>query len=517
MSNSDLMVFADDRQGNEVLRRPMDSWQILVVDDEEDVHRVTRLVLKDVRFLGKPIRIHGCHSRSEAEQFLSTHSDIAIVLLDVVMEEENAGLKLVRYIRETLGNSMVRIILRTGQPGQAPETEVVLQYDINDYKCKTELTSEKLFTTVIAALRSWRDMVTIDRSKKGLERIIQASAGIFEAQSLREFVSGVLMQLVSMLGLENDALYCHTSGFSATNENGELRVLAATGKYENGQRQDQGPAPIPDSVFGLIEQAVREKRTIAEKNYYIGFFRSKNGVENIIYLERMEDFDQWEKNLIDIFCSNVAIAFDNIYLNQEIEETQKEIIFTLGEIAEGRSPETQHHVQRVSEYSVWLGRKLGLPDKDLETLRLASAMHDIGKLAIPDAVLLKPDRLSTNERAEIQKHAPAGEEMLRFSKRSLIRVAARIAAQHHENWDGSGYPHGLAGEAIDLFARITAVADVFDALSSDRVYRKALPPDEVEAYMREQSGHQFDPAIVSLLLDNIAEVRRLGESLARLD
>ncbi len=513
MSN-DLMVFADDRRKDEILRRPLDAWHILFVDDEDDVHRVTRLVLKDVSFLGKPIKIHSAHSRSEAEAFLASHPDISIVLLDVVMEEEDAGLKLVRYIRETLGNTVIRIILRTGQPGQAPETEVVVQYDINDYKCKTELTSEKLFTTVISALRSWRDLITIDRSKKGLERIIQASAGIFEAQSLREFVSGVLMQLVSMLGLENDALYCHTSGFSATNENGELKVLAATGKYEDEETRNDQMAPIPDTVFGLIEQAVKEKRTISEKNYYIGFFRSKNGVENIIYLERTEDFDQWEKNLIDIFCSNVAIAFDNIYLNQEIEETQKEIIFTLGEIAEGRSPETQHHVQRVSEYSVWLGRKLGLPEKDLETLRLASAMHDIGKLAIPDAVLLKPDRLSVTERAEIQKHAPAGEEMLRFSKRSLIRVAAQIAAQHHENWDGSGYPHGLAGESIDLFARITAVADVFDALSSDRVYRKALPPGEVEAYMREQSGRQFDPRIASLLLDNIGEVRKLGENLA---
>ncbi|HOG65181.1 MAG TPA: DUF3369 domain-containing protein, partial [Spirochaetota bacterium] len=227
MSN-DLMVFADDRRKDEILRRPLDAWHILVVDDEDDVHRVTRLVLKDVSFLGKPIKIHSAHSRSEAEAFLASHPDISIVLLDVVMEEEDAGLKLVRYIRETLGNTVIRIILRTGQPGQAPETEVVVQYDINDYKCKTELTSEKLFTTVISALRSWRDLITIDRSKKGLERIIQASAGIFEAQSLREFVSGVLMQLVSMLGLENDALYCHTSGFSATNENGELKVLAAT-------------------------------------------------------------------------------------------------------------------------------------------------------------------------------------------------------------------------------------------------------------------------------------------------
>ena len=205
----------------------------------------------------------------------------------------------------------------------------------------------------------------------------------------------------------------------------------------------------------------------------------------------------------------MAIAFDNIYLNQELEETQREIIFTLGEIAEGRSAETQHHVQRVSEYCGWLGAKLGLDDKDLESLRLAAAMHDIGKLVIPDAVLLKPATLTESERTEIRKHAHAGEDMLKFSQRSLIRIAARIAAQHHENWDGSGYPAGLAGESIDLFARITAVADVYDALSSDRVYRKALSPGAVLEYMREQRGRQFDPAIVDLLIENIDEVREL--------
>ena len=113
MSN-DLMVFADDRRKDEILRRPLDAWHILVVDDEDDVHRVTRLVLKDVSFLGKPIKIHSAHSRSEAEAFLASHDDISIVLLDVVMEEEDAGLKLVRYIRETLGNTVICIILCTG-------------------------------------------------------------------------------------------------------------------------------------------------------------------------------------------------------------------------------------------------------------------------------------------------------------------------------------------------------------------------------------------------------------------
>ena len=489
-----------------------EKWKLLIVDDEEDVHKVTKLVLSGFSFSGRKLQLLSAYSRAEAEKLLREHNDIAIILLDVVMEEDDAGLKLVRFIREELGNKWARIILRTGQPGQAPEAKIVIQYDINDYKSKTELTSEKLATAVISSLRAYRDIITIDRSRKGLEKIIQASSTIFEMQSMKNFVSGVLLQLVSLLHLEKDALYCHTSGLTATAAKGDLKIMAATGKYNSDAVNKRVKDVVDEQIFELISTAYNEKRTTWDSNRYVAYFRSKNGTENIVYLERSEDMNDWEKDLIDIFCSNIAIAYENIYLNQELEESQKEIIITLGEIAENRSKETQNHVRRVGEYCKFIALRYGMDESEAEILSIASALHDIGKLAIPDAILCKPGKLSTDEFAAIKKHSMTGAEMLRFSQRNILRPAALIAFQHHEKFDGTGYPMGLKAEEIHIYSRITTVADVFDALTTDRVYRKALPLHDVVKYFEDQKGKQFDPMLVDILLDNINDIAEIMKS-----
>lgn len=504
-SKNDPMLFAKESAPGDA-PEPMESWKLLIVDDEEDVHKVTKLVLSGFLFAGKKLEMISCYTRREAEKILREQNDIAVILLDVVMEEDDAGLKLVRFIRDELGNHNIRIILRTGQPGQAPETKVVLHYDINDYKSKTELTSEKLFTAVISSLRAYRDIIAIDRSKRGLEKIIAASATIFEMQSMRNFVSGILLQLVSILHLGRDALYCHASGLTATAAHGDLEVMAATGKYSPDTVSRKVSDVVDDGIYDLILRAFHEKRTISDKNHYIAYFKSKNNNENIVYLERTEDLDGWEKDLIDIFCSNISIAYENIYLNQELEESQKEIIVTLGEIADNRSHETQSHVRRVGEFCKFLGLKIGMSEAEAEILCVASALHDIGKLAIPDSILCKPGKLTEEEFLQMKKHAMTGGEMLRFSQRNILRPAAIIAIQHHERFDGTGYPMGLKGEEIHIYARITTVADVFDALTTDRVYRKALPITEVVKYFENERGKQFDPALVDLLLSNLNEI-----------
>jgi CheY-like chemotaxis protein len=155
-------------------------WKVLIVDDEDEVHQVTRLVLQRFEFEGRSLQLMHARSGAEACTAVATHPDTALVLLDVVMEDDHAGLAVVRHIRETLGNRLVRIVLRTGQPGQAPEHEVISTYDINDYKEKTELTAQKLKTLVFATLRSYRDLLIIDANRHGLERVIQASTRIFE-------------------------------------------------------------------------------------------------------------------------------------------------------------------------------------------------------------------------------------------------------------------------------------------------------------------------------------------------
>ncbi|AFZ17753.1 family 3 adenylate cyclase [Allocoleopsis franciscana PCC 7113] len=169
---------------NELSLSTGDSWKILIVDDEAEIHHITKLVLSEFIFDGIPLRFISAYSGEEAKTLIETHPDTALILLDVVMESDDAGLEVVKYIRDVLGNSLVRIILRTGQPGQAPEDVVIIHYDINDYKTKTELTTRKLFTTIVTALRAFRALNRLEESRRQLAKIAQASARFVPRQFL---------------------------------------------------------------------------------------------------------------------------------------------------------------------------------------------------------------------------------------------------------------------------------------------------------------------------------------------
>jgi putative two-component system response regulator len=194
---------------------------------------------------------------------------------------------------------------------------------------------------------------------------------------------------------------------------------------------------------------------------------------------------------------------------EELHETRLEIIRRLGRAAEYRDNETGLHILRMSTYSQMLARRLGLGDALAEQILNASPMHDIGKLGIPDRVLLKPGRLDGEEWAIMQTHAEIGADILSGHPSDLLEMASSIALCHHEKWDGSGYPRGLAGEAIPVAARIVAVADVFDALTSVRPYKPAWSLEDALAELRAGAGKQFEPRLVDAFLDIVPDVRRV--------
>lgn len=184
----------------------------------------------------------------------------------------------------------------------------------------------------------------------------------------------------------------------------------------------------------------------------------------------------------------------------DIRNREKEAILRLSRAAEYRDPETGAHLLRISNYSRLIAQRLGLPDVEQELILEASPMHDVGKVGIPDAILLKPGRLDEEEYRVMQRHARIGYEILRDSPAPLLQVAAQIALSHHEKYDGTGYPQGLAGEDIPLHGRIVAVADVFDALTSARPYKPAWPLDRARDFLLAQSGKHFDPRCVEVFL-----------------
>lgn len=197
---------------------------------------------------------------------------------------------------------------------------------------------------------------------------------------------------------------------------------------------------------------------------------------------------------------NVTELFD---LNEEIWQTQHEMLSLLGEVGESRSQETGNHVRRVAKYAKLLGELCGLEEEQTRLLYSASPMHDIGKIGIPDAILLKPGKLDTQEYEVMKKHSLIGYDILKQSNRPLLKAAAIIACEHHEKWDGTGYPNGIAGDAIHIYGRITALADVFDALSCERVYKKAWPMEKIIEFVINERGKHFDPTLVDMFMANI--------------
>ncbi|MEA2098698.1 MAG: two-component system response regulator [Campylobacterota bacterium] len=219
-----------------------------------------------------------------------------------------------------------------------------------------------------------------------------------------------------------------------------------------------------------------------------------------------------QRNILEVM--RIQLQKENLVLNKEIHETQKEIIFTMGSIGESRSKETGNHVKRVAKYSEILALNYGMCEKEASLLKEASPMHDIGKVAIPDSVLNKPARLTQEEYVIMQEHAQLGYDILKGSKRELLKTAAILAYEHHEKWDGSGYPQGKKGEDIHIYGRITAIADVFDALGSDRVYKKAWDDEKIFNYFKDESGSHFDPNLIDIFFDNLDEILKVRDSLA---
>ena len=200
-------------------------------------------------------------------------------------------------------------------------------------------------------------------------------------------------------------------------------------------------------------------------------------------------------------------------LQKEIEETQKEVVFTMGAIGESRSKETGNHVKRVAQYSKIFALYYGLDEKEAEMLKQASPMHDIGKVAIPDAILNKPGRFNEEERKIMDTHAQLGYDMLKMSDRPLLKMAATVAYEHHEKWNGKGYPNQLKGEDIHIYGRITALADVFDALGSSRVYKEAWDDDRIFKMFKEERGEHFDPKLIDIFFDNLDEFLEVRNSM----
>lgn len=501
--------YDDDEVGSD---EDSNTWNVLIVDDEEDVHSATKIALSQFEFEGRKLSFTSAYSGRQALDVLYNRNDFALIFVDVVMETEHAGLKLVKAIRKELLNNKCRIILRTGQPGFAPEDEVIREYDINDYRNKADLTAGKIKSSCYTALRSYRDLCNLERSQYGLEEIIVATSKFQEARTQEDFSSHLLEHIAAIVQHEGNDIYCcalvKETDVRKSYHNPQFRVLAVTGSEKTDDiTYDELPAPAKTA----FEFAMEKQKSVRTDDYFVGFFKTSSGTINLIFVSSPIKLTQIEHNILEYFCNSIAVSYENMNLRLTVQESQREIAYLLGEAVEKRSKETGSHVRRVANYSYLLGRKSGMSKIVAGHLKAASPLHDVGKIAIPDEILNKPGKLTADEWNIMQSHAKQGEDILATSNNEILKMGAIIAGQHHEKWDGSGYPRGLKGEEIHLAGRITALADVFDALSHARCYKPAWDEEKVLELIRENRGSHFDPKLVDLFFENLDEIREIRE------
>lgn len=506
---SDMLTFAPAEQEPEASNGDS-NWKVLIVDDEPAIHQVTKLALNRLRIENRAITFLDAYSAEEAKIVLAEHKDIAMIFLDVIMETETSGLDLVRWIRNELKNFLVRIVLRTGQPGAAPEEKVILEYDINDYKEKTELVRAKLFSTTCAALRNYKELYRLENARRheeltreGLERVVRACANLFQSNSLHDFAAGLLQQMASLLHLHEDGMFLKAHGLSALKNDNDFTVIARAGRFES---MTNG---LPADVAPYVMQACEAGQSIHVDKRFVGFYPGNQGAVDIVYFEGVERFEQLDEHLIQLFGTNISAALERFLSFQKFKESQARLVLQLASLIEKRDQMDIKVNTRLIRLCHYLGTQLELSANELDMLELLAPLHDIGLLSVPGEILNKSGPLSDSEWETVRQHTERGYQLLASKDNDILQTAASIAFEHHERFDGTGYPRGLSGAKTSILGRIVGIADVFTALTTPRSYREAWSMAQATEYLKEERGKQFDPVLVDIFVNNAAAIAAL--------
>jgi len=311
--DSDLLHLLDDGDPSSgESHAPL--WKVLIVDDDDDVHIATELSLRGLMVEGRGLAFLHAYSAAEARESLAHNVDVAVILLDVVMESEDAGLKLVRTVREELGRAAVRIILRTGQPGYAPELETIRNYDINDYRSKAELTRLRLFTSLMAAIRTYRQIMALQETRRGLEMVVRASTELSKLHGLQHFAEGVIVQLCALLDIRPEGVVCAQSGVE---DDRVARVIAASGRYGELMYRPLEEITAPDLRLSL-ERCLDTRSNLYEPAVTL-YFCSSSGRGMAAYVET-EAVGPIARSLLEVFCASMSVGFENVLLYSQLLE-----------------------------------------------------------------------------------------------------------------------------------------------------------------------------------------------------
>lgn len=494
---SNQFLFADEPTKQQEL--PQECWKILIVDDEPEVHAVTKLALSDFSFLGRGLEFHSAYSGEEARELAIQHPDAAIILLDVVMESDDAGLHVAKFIREDLGNRFTRIILRTGQPGQAPERTVIVNYDINDYKSKTELTAQKLFTAVMSSLRSYRDIISIEHSRHGLEKIIASSTNLFALQSMDHFVDGLVQQLSWVIGGARQTLYA-AAGRSANPE--QMVIRAAYGEDADQLLNQQIKSALPKNVLPEVDKVIRSHGMFYGEDFVLAYCPSQCRPQGALLCMTglTRDLSDSEKELLQLFADNVQLAHDNVTCLQDTDELLAGIVGRLMVLEQEKVAQTLGRQSNFVQVTHALATAVDLTPTRIQQTATAATLYERAEKLF--AVM---DGQPASKVSPCQERLKRAVRPLNMADSDVAQIAYRGLNERLERWDGLGLPAGKQGQAIAIESQVLVLAFHFCRLAE-----QGLSEDEIMTRLNEERQRHFAPALLEAVATNIRKMRGLA-------
>ena len=292
------------------------TWRVLIVDDDIDVHQSTGFAMANTEVFGRQLEFLHAYSAAQAIEVLREQKHIAVILLDVVMEADDSGLQLVRIIRKELGNSEARIILRTGQPGYAPEMEAIRDYDINDYKTKSELSRNRLYTALTAAVRSYDQISALNASRRGLSMVIRASSQLMARQGVSEFAAGIITQICGLFGLPPEGVVC---AYDEAYSPDQALIIAAAGSLTNCINKQLDALPN-HAIATALSRCLRERINNYGSHSTTLFFPGQAHNDMAAYLQTEKPLNELDRQLLEVFCSNITITLDNVQLLTQLKD-----------------------------------------------------------------------------------------------------------------------------------------------------------------------------------------------------
>jgi signal transduction histidine kinase/response regulator of citrate/malate metabolism len=464
MAEQDDVLHLIDDSGTAPETSTARRWKVAVIDDDAAVHEGTRFALSDYSLHGQTLEILSAYSAAEGRTLMQAHPDIAAVLLDVIMETDAAGLDLVEYIRNELKNETVRIILRTGQPGQAPERRVIVQYDINDYKAKTELTADKLFTSLTAALRSYQQLERMVQTRRGLEIIIDAASTLYDFKSMQRLAEGVLTQIASLLNVDCAGILVLRDDGNAANE--DFSVLAGSGCYSRFIGAAGSKSLDPD-LRSMVEAAFKRREHEFVDHRTVLYIRTGSGREVVVLLQAERPLSETDRSLVEIFGSRLSIAFDNVILYQQLNEANAQLEDRVAQ----RTRALMQANRRLSAQWLRLQRANGFKNEILGTVA-----HDLKN---PLGVILGRTEMLTEliSAGSSKESVTAQVEHIRDATRRLTSMVDHLISDAMAD----AFDISIRREPVDIAGLISDVADANQplAVNKQQTISVSAPPNFV--------------------------------------